>query len=440
MPIQELDNLRQKFPQYSDMDDLTLATKISAKYPQYSDLLNKANQSPIDATAKTEVVTPFLPNRSRVQEDLRTRPDSVKILEEEMANKYNPLKNPIKAGLQPIVSGLKLAAIPFQRVESAVANPALEIQAGNLRSIPSEIFAGLSGRKTGQLGDIIRTTGVGEDVKLPKMLGGNVNEMLSGTTGLLASVPLAAGTTKLLSGAIKTISKIPVKTSGAISKVRDYSGNKVGVIKERAKVFWRNNVDDYGKAIESLGGNKQQIDGAPLMEKITQMMVERNLYDNNTGKWLTPLNQVDRQLVKSYETLFREWNKTGKLPVDQVVREWRIIKNSGDIAKPIGRVARSTANDIFKSISDQIDTDIIKKANVKYADFRNKFDLLDKQFDIWGNPLETAKGERFLMKNLGSSKEARTTARLIGKELKVPVKAAKVSSAVNRLIPKLPIK
>jgi len=40
----ELDNLRSKYPQYKDIDDITLANKIAAKYPQYKDLPNKVQQ------------------------------------------------------------------------------------------------------------------------------------------------------------------------------------------------------------------------------------------------------------------------------------------------------------------------------------------------------------------------------------------------------------
>lgn len=44
MAIKELENFRQKYPQYSDIDDMTLATKLSEKYPQYSDLLDKVKK------------------------------------------------------------------------------------------------------------------------------------------------------------------------------------------------------------------------------------------------------------------------------------------------------------------------------------------------------------------------------------------------------------
>lgn len=42
MPIPELQKLREQYPQYNDIDDLTLATKLAQKYPQYNDLFEKA--------------------------------------------------------------------------------------------------------------------------------------------------------------------------------------------------------------------------------------------------------------------------------------------------------------------------------------------------------------------------------------------------------------
>lgn len=42
MPIPELTKFREKYPEYNDIDDITLATKLSNKYPEYSDLLDRA--------------------------------------------------------------------------------------------------------------------------------------------------------------------------------------------------------------------------------------------------------------------------------------------------------------------------------------------------------------------------------------------------------------
>ncbi len=47
MAISELQKFRQQYPQYNDMDDLTLATKLGQKYPQYSDLVEKVKASTV---------------------------------------------------------------------------------------------------------------------------------------------------------------------------------------------------------------------------------------------------------------------------------------------------------------------------------------------------------------------------------------------------------
>ena len=46
MALAELDRFRQKYPQYNDIDDATLANKLAQKYPQYSDLRDKVGQQP----------------------------------------------------------------------------------------------------------------------------------------------------------------------------------------------------------------------------------------------------------------------------------------------------------------------------------------------------------------------------------------------------------
>jgi len=39
--LAEVQKFREKYPEYNDIDDLTLVTKLARKYPQYNDLLEK---------------------------------------------------------------------------------------------------------------------------------------------------------------------------------------------------------------------------------------------------------------------------------------------------------------------------------------------------------------------------------------------------------------
>ena len=41
MPVPEIERFRQKYPQYNDLDDETLAEKLATKYPAYADLPGK---------------------------------------------------------------------------------------------------------------------------------------------------------------------------------------------------------------------------------------------------------------------------------------------------------------------------------------------------------------------------------------------------------------
>ena len=74
MPVQELVNFRQKYPQYSDISDVDLANKLASKYPAYADLPSKvaspdksvgtrvANMIPADAAvrnAENDVQHPY---------------------------------------------------------------------------------------------------------------------------------------------------------------------------------------------------------------------------------------------------------------------------------------------------------------------------------------------------------------------------------------------
>jgi hypothetical protein len=219
-----------------------------------------------------------------------------------------------------------------------------------------------------------------------------------------------------------------------VSKLRDYAGNKVNLTRQGAKQYWRREVNAYGNSINLLTTDRQPITLDPLMQKMTQQMIERRLYDPINQQWLKPLNKVDAQLYKSYESLSRWFTSKGNAPTGEIIKEWRNIRDSAPIDTPLGREGHNLANEMLGSIKDQIKSDIFQQANIRYADFRNKFDLVDKYVDVWGSPLETAKGERFLMEGrLGATKETRETGRIIEKELGQKLKRAKIESSIRRL-------
>ena len=55
MPTAEIQKFREKFPQYNDWDDSTVADKLARKYPEYRDLPGKVYSEKF----RTEKIAPF---------------------------------------------------------------------------------------------------------------------------------------------------------------------------------------------------------------------------------------------------------------------------------------------------------------------------------------------------------------------------------------------
>lgn len=142
----------------------------------------------------------FLPNANKVNEDIRGRKDSVAAFTEELGTHWNPLEHPVKAMLHPATAMMKGIAIPFQRAEASVAGPMLQYQRGDFNPIRAagSSLRGLAGIESPQVGDVIRTTGFGQNVKatIPQavpFVGGqeiNANEALATAVGGAATLPL----------------------------------------------------------------------------------------------------------------------------------------------------------------------------------------------------------------------------------------------------------
>lgn len=163
--------------------------------------ISKARVKFLDEPIK-KPTDPFLPNAEKVEGLISKRDDMLSQFMNEMQTQKKPgiesLLNPVEAGKAALTGGRQvLTGIGgvFQRGEAALANAGLELQRGET-DVLGEIQKGLSGEKLGELGDIIRTTGV----------GGRANEALSVTTGFFGALGagnfatagmLKAGATKI---------------------------------------------------------------------------------------------------------------------------------------------------------------------------------------------------------------------------------------------------
>jgi hypothetical protein len=235
-----------------------------------------------------------LPGAERTERLIAERPSAVTALQEEALKPYDFREHPIQSAFKPLVTGLKTAAIPFERGEAAIANIGMELQeteakpiefllAGyggirtpRIKKIVEAQMKGLTGERKGQLGDIMRRVGAPEP--------------LAAATGFFASL--------------------------SVGKLFDKSLLK-GEVSRMAK--------DSGKWLSS---------------KRPRIM---------NDKWITEqsqlgqnvLNGVDDVLSKSYDNIY---SKVNKIPVDFNKIDDILLKSQiddtiiGEIDNIVGRV------------------------------------------------------------------------------------------------------
>ena len=186
-----------------------------------------------------------LPNSSQVDSKIAQRSDLLSGVIDSAKNaslleNLNPI-TPFKRGIG-VLGGVA------NRLESSIANPAGEIQKGNFNpsNLLDAMVKGAKGHVVGQFGDLVRRTGV----------GGDYNEALASTTGLLAALALpdpAHMTGKaLLKGTEKAVPKVLDQTGKA---VQDAITNKTGFLEDIRSAFYeakQSAVDKYGEGLEKL--------------------------------------------------------------------------------------------------------------------------------------------------------------------------------------------
>lgn len=104
-----------------------------------------------------------LPKYKETEDRIATRPNASDTLMEEL--KHMP-ENFGQGALKLPVTALKALSVPYQRVESAIANPLMELQKADERDLPKRMLdafvKGATGERRGELGDIPRRAGFGE--------------------------------------------------------------------------------------------------------------------------------------------------------------------------------------------------------------------------------------------------------------------------------------
>lgn len=189
-------------------------------------------------------------------------------------------------------TAIKSAAVALPRIEAAIANPLLEVQAGNIDSarLISSFGQGIGGRRVGELGDVFRKQ------LLNRTIGGHkipdrVAEGISSTAGLASMV----GFYKLM-GQVAT-------------------GARKNLLKNRKFL-----VDQSTKGIDSVKGTMQEFQGKyqELYGQIDDGLLTANDVVKTRGILNSLSPQIRKELLPGLET--------GKVTIKQL-REIRQLLN-----------------------------------------------------------------------------------------------------------------
>lgn len=413
MANQELDNFRKKYPQYDNIEDKILVDKLTEKYPQYEYLkegLTKDNKSlfqpwGMELNQEAEKKHPYLA-------------ETQKILKEGIVTPALHFLN--QAGLNAPRALAKKEGYEYPEAET-LPGQVLSKSAGVAGAIFSPITRGILGVAKG--GGILKNTLMGG------LKGGLIGGLYSPTED--ASNLKTRGKNVLVGSVLGSLTGAG---SAILNKIKKYPLGKTQAVKQGAKTYHNEEVAEYGKMLDSLTAEKQRIDPTPVIDSM-EIHLKENGVMTPEGKILQVSDKVDRALIKEYNLLYSKY-VNGEVTTGDVITSIRNIKNSGLSSEPtaLGRKALEIQGKLLQSIKPQIKSDLFDKANARYTEFKNNMDLLDSKFDIWGNPLKTEKGERYLTKALGRSGEARKVAEIIEKNLGQTLKGAKAISTANRLV------
>lgn len=211
----------------------------------------------VDEKGKLKPEDQFLPNKEVVNARIAGREDMLSSGAEGVKSDIDQFMNKSLLGkvghvidprqtLPRMGNNLKMFGGLFQRAEAGVANSLLNIQESDssvpLQTLVKDAVAGVKGEKLGELGDTVRTMGV----------GGKYNEAIANYVGFFS----AAGLSNLASGGL--LRSGATKMQKAVS--RNVMRGKVKSIRKSTR-FFKEQADLYSDGIdEAFSGMRSEFD------------------------------------------------------------------------------------------------------------------------------------------------------------------------------------
>lgn len=292
------------------------------------------------------------------------RIDSVESLRQEVNTPYDFINHPIKSALKPIVTTAKIAAIPFQRAESALAAGSLELQKGQgFGPAINEAGKGIIGQNQAQFGDVYKEVG------LP--------QWAANTAGLATTIAITPGGAKSVVDLVKGGSNL-IRTG--IDKSKNYivdtftGAEKAKNAAEEVKFLLRSDTSEKARGVVKRALMKADI------ERANQEAISSG-YDNLSATLKKIINkEADKKGIQLQEDLPKLFGKKSaeygakrldilkSLPEDkQIISSDKVVKGMEDSlvkygilrSEPSGQVVMARApltpieNQIFNLYQEQ---------------------------------------------------------------------------------------
>lgn len=468
MAVLELEKFRQKFPDYSDLSDADLATRLASKYPEYADLPGK-----VQADQPGTQGQPFYEQaRHQTEQQIAERPSAIQFLRD-------VVRQPELAQQHPFRTGLSAVAAPFELGESIPANIALALQRGDVRQLPQQLLQGLVGERPAQIGDVYRASGVpalqamGAPAGLLLTGGKWIRSLKQGSLGKSSrfaeeAVRPALKLADIIRSTTAQPSRLTQQVLGQVPKVAEKIGNVVGrplgrmtdpltqfpyrkalEVRQGLIGYFRKINTQYGDELEKLSAN---LKGVLPTQQITQA-IQRRLQEagilDRTGQLLPDaaksLSASEQKMYGLYEELATSQSPTIEFaPFIKQLRTFRsqLRQQARQRNVPIQadeRVVSGVLHDMGVLIEPNVQgsaAQSLQKINQDYAQQRQVFDLGNRLFKVFKGELDTKSGER-VMSSYHSIAQDQGTVLLLEKLEKaagVPfVQKAKAYSALQGL-------
>lgn len=323
MPIPELIKFRQKYPQYEDIDDLSLATKLSTKYPEYSDLLDKVKSEVKQPETIAETIPQMLGRN----------------LKKAGQETYREVVSPMLSGVSTFAAGIPKMTAQMTGAKDIIYPEQQTLGGKALRGV-SEIAgftAGLPAKAALFTG---KTLATGVSKALPKFVGKEaVKKVVSGAGAGAAGFATAGDTLQnRLEGAKigATIGAIAPVIPPVAKKLFDWGGRTISTVAGIEK--------DIYKEASKIGFNK--VLKTKYYDKKLPSKIQQRIADN--------IDNIQEVASNQYDDLVKPLKQS---PFD-------IAQLRGDVIKIANRIKTNPFDTDVSKLDNTILDGIINKAKV----------------------------------------------------------------------------